>query len=298
VILVTGGTGFVGSKVVHALRAEDRPVRVLARRPEKQERLRAWGCEVAHGDMTEPDSLRRAVEGCEAVVHLAALPPFASPKATDRVMTQGTRDLVGAAKDAKVERLVLMSANGVSEETLDVAPYYRAKWEMEQEVKRSGLEHVIFRPSFVFGTEGGQLPQQLMLARWSPVTPVLGRHRMQPIWVEDVAAFFAKAFSTPAAGNRTFELGGPDRLTWEELHAEIRKVLGKRRLAFVMPTGLLRVGASVGRVLPPLRGAPAAVEMLDYGDNVCDPGPAVETFGIRPIGIEEQLRRAVARQGR
>jgi uncharacterized protein YbjT (DUF2867 family) len=295
VILVTGGTGFVGSKVVHALRTEERPVRVLARRPEKQERLRAWGCEVVLGDMTAPDSLRRATEGCDAIVHLAALPPFASPKAIERVMTQGTRDLVAAAKAANVDRFVLMSANGVSEETLNVAPYYRAKWEMEQEVKRSGLEHVVFRPSFVFGTDGGQLPQLIMLVRWSPVTPILGRHRMQPIWVDDVAAFFAKAFSTPAAVNRTFELGGPDRLTWEELHAEIRKVLGKRRVAFVMPPGLLRVGASVGRLLPPLRGAPAAVEMLDFGDNVCDPGPAVETFGIQPIGIEEQLRRGVAR---
>jgi uncharacterized protein YbjT (DUF2867 family) len=295
VILVTGGTGFVGSKVVHALRAEERPVRVLARRPEKQERLRAWGCEVVLGDMTDAASLRRAVEGCEAVVHLVGLPPFADPKATERVMTQGTRDLVAAAKEANVARFVLMSANGVSEETLDVAPYYRAKWEMEGEVKRSGLEHVVFRPSFVFGKEGGQLPQQLMLARWSPVTPVLGRHRMQPIWVDDVAAFFAKAFSTPEAVNRTFELGGPDRLTWEELHAQIRKVLGKRRLAFTMPPGLLRAGAVFGQLLPPLRGARAAVEMLDFGDNVVDVGPAVETFGIEPISVEEQLRRAVAR---
>jgi uncharacterized protein YbjT (DUF2867 family) len=294
VILVTGGTGFVGPKVVHALRAEDRPVRVLARRPEKQDRLRAWGCEVVGGDVTDPGSLRRAVEGCEAVVHLVALPPFADPRATERVMTEGTRDLVAAAKEADVRRFVLMSANGVSEETLDVAPYYRAKWEMEHEVKRSGLEHVIFRPSFVFGKDGGQLPQQLMLVRWSPVTPVLGRHRMQPIWVEDVAAFFAGALSNPTAANRTFDLGGPDRLTWEELHAEIRKVLGKHRIAFVMPPGLLKAGASVGRLLPPLRGAPAAVEMLDFGDNVCDIGPAVEAFGIQPIGLEEQLRRAVA----
>jgi NADH dehydrogenase len=187
-----------------------------------------------------------------------------------------------------------MSALGVSEETLDVAPYYRAKWAMEQEVKDSGIEHVIFRPSFVFGKDGGLLAQQIMLARWSPVTPVLGRHRMQPIWVDDVAAFFAGALSTLAATNRTFDLGGPDRLTWEELHAQIRAVLGKRRLAFTMPPGLLKAGASVGQVLPPLRGARAAVEMLDFGDNVCDIGPAVETFGIEPIGVGEQIRRAAA----
>lgn len=294
-ILVTGGTGFVGPKVVHAIRAQDRPVRVLARRPEKQERLRAWGCEVVRGDMTDAESLHRAVEGCEAVVHLVAEPPFADPRTTERVMASGTRDLVAAGKQAGLRRFVLMSANGVSEETLDVSPYYRAKWEMEQAVTGAAFEHVVFRPSFVFGRDGGLLPQQIRLVRSSPVTPVLGRHRLQPIWVDDVAAFFAAALSAPAATNRTFELGGPDQVTWSELHAEIRKVLGKRRLAFTMPPGLLKAGATVAQVLPPLRGAPAAIAMLDFGDNICDPGPAVETFGIEPIGLEEQLRRAVAR---
>ena len=293
-ILVTGGTGFVGPKVVHALRAENQPLRALARRPEKHEQLRSWGCEVVQGDVTDRESVRRAVEGCEAVVHLVALPPFSNPKAIERVMTQGTRDLVAAAKDAGVRRFVLMSALGTSEDTLGVAPYYRAKWEMEQAVKASGIEHVIFRPSFVFGRDGGILAQQIRLVRWSPVNPVIGRHRMQPIWVEDVAAFFTRAISTAAATNRTFDLVGPDRLTWEELHAAIRRVLGKRRLAFKVPPGVLKAGASVGQVLPPLRGARDSVAMLDFGDNVGDLEPAVETFRLRPIGIEEQLRRAVS----
>jgi uncharacterized protein YbjT (DUF2867 family) len=291
-ILVTGGTGFVGTKVVHAVRAEDRPVRVLARRPEKQEQLRGWGCEVVQGDMTDAGSLRAAVVGCEAVVHLVASAPWSDAKAMERVMVQGTRDLVAAAKEAGVGRFVLMSALGVSEGTVGFSPYYRAKLTMEQAVQGSGLEHVIFRPSFVFGRDGGLLPQQIRLVRWSPVTPVLGRHRLQPIWVEDVGAFFAKALFTPAATNRTFDLGGPDAVRWAELHERIRKALGTRRLAFQMPPGLLKVGASVGQILPPLRSARAAVEQLDYGDNVCDPGPAVETFGIQPIGLDEQLRRA------
>jgi uncharacterized protein YbjT (DUF2867 family) len=294
VILVTGGTGFVGPKVVHALRAEERPVRVLARRPEKHGQFQAWGGEVVAGDVTDPESLRRALEGCETVVHLVALPPFSNPKAIERVMTRGTRDLVAAAKDAGVGRFVLMSALGASEETVDVAPYYAAKWAMEEAVKESGLGHVIFRPSFIFGRDGGLLAQQIRIVRLSPVTPILGRHRMQPIWVDDVAAFFAKAVSKPEVANRTFDLGGPDRLTWAELHERIRRILGKRRLTMGMPPGLLKAGATVGRLLPPLGGARDAVEMLDHGDNVGDVEPANETFGIRPIGIDEQIRRAVA----
>jgi uncharacterized protein YbjT (DUF2867 family) len=292
-ILVAGGTGFVGTKVVHALRATGLPVRVLARKPDKQEQLRTWGCEIVAGDMTDVESLRRAVEGCETVVHLVALPPFAGAEPTERVMVQGTRDLVDAAKNAGVKRVVLMSALG-TEEGREIAPYYHAKWEEEQAVKYSGLEHVIFRPSFIFGRDGGLLAQQIRLVRYSPVTPVLGRHRLQPIWVEDVAEFFAKAVSAPETANRTFDLGGPDRLTWAELHALIRKLLGKRRLAFTMPPALLKAGATVGQVLPPLKGAPAAVDMLDLGDNVCDPQPAIDAFGVTPIGVEEQVRRAVA----
>jgi uncharacterized protein YbjT (DUF2867 family) len=292
-ILVTGGTGFIGPKVVHALRAESLPVRALARRPEKQDQLRAWGCEVVPGDMTDPESLRHAVEASETIVHLVADAPWARRDVLERVMVQGTRDLVEAAKNAGTKRIVLMSALG-AEEGRELTPYYGAKWEEEQAVKYSGLEHVIFRPSFVFGSDGGILPQQIQVVRYSPVTPILSRHRMQPIWVEDVAAFFAAAVGAEDAADRTFEIGGPDRLSWAELHALIRTRLGKRRLAFTMPPALLKAGASVGQILPQLRGARAAVKQLDLGDNVCDPRPANEAFGISPIGVEEQVRRAVA----
>jgi uncharacterized protein YbjT (DUF2867 family) len=294
-VLVTGGTGFVGPKVVHTLRAEERAVRVLARNPEKQDRLRAWGCEVVRGDVTDADSLRRAAEGAEAVVHLVALPPFADPEATERVMEQGTRDLVAAAKEAGVQRFVLMSALGVNERSKDLSAYYHAKWGEEQAVKESGLEHTIFRPSFIFGRDGGLLPRLIRLNRFSPVVPVAGTKKFQPIWVEDVAAYFAAGLSSPAAAGQTFELGGPDVVTFADVHDRIRKTLGKRRLAFQLPTGLLKAGASVGRVVPSLRGAPGAVAMLEFEDNVTDIATAVETLGIEPISLDDQLRRAIAR---
>jgi NADH dehydrogenase len=242
--------------------------------------------------LTDPDSLRRAADGCESVVHLVAI-LLGSRDAFERIMVQGTRDLVEAAKEAGVKRIALMSALG-TEEGRELAPYYHAKWEEEQAVKYSGLEHVIFRPSFVFAGDGGLLAQQIRIVRYSPVTPILGRHELQPVWADDMAAFFTRALTAGEAPNRTFDVGGADRLSWAELHALIRKTLGKRRLAFTMPPALLKVGASVGQVLPPLNGARSAVEMLDFGDNVCDPRPAAEAFGIQPLGVEEQVRRAVA----
>jgi uncharacterized protein YbjT (DUF2867 family) len=293
-VLVTGGTGFVGPKIVHALRAEDRPTRVLARKPDRQTQLQAWGCELAQGDMTDASSLRRAVEGCETVIHLVALPPFADPKVTERVMEQGTQDLVTAAKEAGIKRFVLMSALGTNERSKGISAYYHAKWEEEQAVKQSGIEHTILRPSFIFGRDGGLLPGLIRLVRWSPVTPVVGTKKLQPIWVEDVAAYFVKSLSLGAAVNKTFELGGPDVVAWSELTDRIRRTLGKRRIAFQVPTVMLKAGANVGQLLPPFRGARGAAAMLDFEDNVTDIGPALETFGVKPISLEEQLRRAVA----
>ena len=294
-VLVVGGTGFVGGHVIHALRAEELPVRVLARRPEKQERLKAWGCELVQGDMTDPDSLRRATDGAETVVHMVALPPFAKPEAIRRVMEQGTRDLVAASKEAGAKRFLLMSALGTSERSKDLAPYYHAKWEEEHEVAGSGVDHTIFRPSFIFGRDGGMLPGLVSLVRYSPVTPVVGTKKLQPIWVDDVAACFTKALSSPAAVNRTFELAGPDVITFAQLNERIRRALGKHRIAFQTPTGLLKAGAAVGSLLPPLRGARDGVTMLEFEDNVTDIGPAVEALGVKPIGLDEMLRRATAR---
>jgi uncharacterized protein YbjT (DUF2867 family) len=293
-VLVTGGTGFVGPRVVHALRAQERKVRVLARRPERQEQLLAWGCELVRGDMTDAESLRRAVGGCEAVVHLVALPPFADPKATQRVMEQGTRDLLAAAKGAGVRRFVLMSGLGVSEETKDVSAYNHAKWDEEQAVQESGLEHTIFRPSFIFGRDGGLLQRLLRVTRWSPVTPVPSEQKMQPIWVDDVAAFFARSLEIGSNGNGTWEIAGPDQVSWGELNERIKRALGKHRLTVQLPGGFVRAAASGARILPPLRGAPGAAAMLLGEDNVTDIGPAVETFGVEPIRLDDQLRHATS----
>ena len=294
-ILVTGGTGFVGPKIVAALRADGQPVRVLVRNPgsEPARALESSGCELAQGDMTDAESLRRAVRGCDTVVDLVAI-IRGSRETFERVMVQGTRDLVAAAKEEGVGRFLLMSALGTHERSRDLTPYFRAKWDEEQAVEESGIPHTIFRPSFVFGRDGGTLPLLIRQVRLSPVVAIVGTRRMQPIWVEDVAAYFAKSLAPDGAVDRTFELGGPDVVTWDELYDEIKRALGKRRPTVRMPIGVAKAGAAVVEKLPgnfPL--SRDALTMLEFEDNVCDIRPAVETFGIEPIGLAEQIRRAV-----
>jgi NADH dehydrogenase len=292
-VLVTGGTGFVGPQVVHALRAHNRDVRALVRRPERGTRLAGWGAELVTGDVTDPASLRAAVDGCTHVVHLVAIIKGA-PSDFHRVMTQGTKDLVAAAKDANVERFVLMSALGTSEATKDTVPYYASKWAMEQETIRSGLEYTIMRPSFVFGRDGGALPTFVKQVRYAPVVTVIGSglQRIQPIWIENVAEYFARSLDQPQAANRTFELGGPDVVTWNELYLTIAKVLGKRRRLVHIPTGVMRKGAQLTQWIPAAPVTTDQIAMIEAGDNVVSNTDAVDTFQLPLLALEEQIRRA------
>jgi uncharacterized protein YbjT (DUF2867 family) len=294
VILVTGGTGFVGSHVVHALRARELPVRLLVRDPRHGTRAAAWGAELVEGDVTDPISLRDAAAGVETIVHLVSIIK-GSRGDFDRIMVEGTRNLVAAAKDAGVRRIVLASALGLNEQTRDAVPYFASKWEMERAVKESGIDYVIFRPSFVFGKDGGVLPTFIRLARLAPVTPVVGAGtlRLQPIWVDDIAEYFARAVDLGAAANRTFEVGGPDAPTWTEFWDRLKRVLGSRRPSIHVPVAALKLQALLTEKLP---GAPVTrdqLTMLLLGDNVVTSAEAVDTFELPLVPLDEQLRRAI-----
>jgi NADH dehydrogenase len=165
---------------------------------------------------------------------------------------------------------------------------------MERAVAESGLEHVIFRPSFVFGRDGGVLPTFIRLARFAPVTPIIGRgsQRLQPIWVEDLAEHYRLALTEPAAANRTFELGGPEAVSWNEFWERLKRVLGVRRPSVHVPFGAMRLQATLTERLP---GAPVTrdqLTMLELGDNVVTDPSAVETFQLPLLPLDEQLRRA------
>jgi NADH dehydrogenase len=294
VILVTGGSGFVGGHVVHALRAAGQEVRCLVRDRRRGERLETWGCQLVVGDVTDPESLRAAVAGCDTVVHLVAIRQ-GKPEAFQRIMIDGTRNLIAAAREAGVGRFVLMSALGTTEETKDVVPYYGAKWHMEQDVKAAGLPYVIFRPSFIFAKDGGILTTFAKLARLAPVTPIIGsgKQRIQPIWADDIGAYFAKSVELDTATGRTFELGGPDAVSWNEFWERLKKIRGIKRPSMHMPIGLMKVNALITERLPgdiPLTRD--LLKMLQTGDNVVTDSSAAEVFGLPLVPLDEQLRRA------
>ena len=294
-VLVTGATGFVGPKVANAIAEAGHVVRVLERRAGSAARAGVRAQETARGDMTDGESLRAAAEGQDVVVHLVAIRQ-GRPEKFRRVMIEGTRNLIAACEARGVRRFVLMSALGTSAETKDLVPYFDAKWTEELDVKASGMEHVIFRPSFIFGKDGGIVPTFSRLVKLSPVTGIVGsgKQRIQPIWVADVGAYFAASIDKPEATNRTFEVGGPDVVDWDEFWRRLRKTLGiRRRPTLHLPSGLMRLPATITERLPgniPLTRD--LLTMLEAGDNVVSNDDAVMTFGLPLVPLDEQLRRA------
>jgi uncharacterized protein YbjT (DUF2867 family) len=293
-VLLTGGTGFVGPAVLRAISEQGHEVRALVRDEKSAGTAAALGADPFLGDMTEAASLQEAVEGVDAVVHLVGIRQ-GKPEDFQRIMVGGTHDLIDAANAAGVKRFVLMSALGVTDETKDEVPYYGAKWEQERLLRESGLEHVIFRPCFVFGRDGGILTTFRKIAKIAPVTPIIGsgEQRIQPIWIDDLGAYFARALEEPAAANRTFEIGGPDRVSWNEFWARLKDALGVRRPSIHMPMGFMRANAVVTERLPgdiPLTRD--LLRMMELGDNVVSNDDALETFKLPLVPLDDQLRRA------
>lgn len=294
-ILVTGASGFVGRHVVRELCAQGRHVRALVRDAAGAAVLDGVDCELARGDVTDRESLREAMARVDAVVHLVAI-ITGRPADFERVMVCGTENVIAAAQEAGVGRLVYMSALGTSAATKDAVPYYGAKWHCEEAVAGSGISSAILRPSFIFGADGGALPRFVRIARLAPVTPVVrpGTQKLQPIWVDDVARAVALAVS--AEQDSLTELGGPDVVDWNGLWSAIKQVLGTSRPALHVPAALIRPAAFLLERLPDPPVTRDQLTMLRLGDNVVsDEGRGMELLGLDElVSLGEQLRRATA----
>jgi NADH dehydrogenase len=296
VILVTGATGFVGGHVVRALVDAGERVRALVRDATSAASLDGVDCELAQGDVTDPESLRAAAEGCTTVVHLVAI-LTGKPGDFDRVMTEGSRSLLDAARGAGVSRFVQMSALGTSEATKDSVPYYRAKWAIEEAVRSSGLGYAILRPSFVFAPDGGALAQFARIAKLAPVTPVIGKgtQRLQPIWADDLAR--AVTLAVRRSDDLLVEIGGPDVVDWNEFWSQLKAALGTRRPALHVPFWFMRPQAAIMELLPHPPVTRDQLRMLQLGDNVVsDGGASMADLGLdKTMPLAQQLELAVGR---
>lgn len=232
-VLVTGGTGFVGRHLVSRLTGRGHDVRILSRNPASASSNLGPSVDVRPGDVTDPDSLKNAVEQCEIVVHLVG-PVLSSAASPHRGYTPATENVLRAAEAAGARRFVYVSALGASPES---DGYLRQKFYAEGEVLRSKLEHVIIQPSIIYGPEDHFTTNLIRLLRGSPVVPMPGHESLmsEPVSIEDTADALSQAVERADLANETYELVGPQRLPLARILRVLARRVGTRCQVFYLP---------------------------------------------------------------
>jgi len=292
-VLVAGGTGFIGSRVVDELLARGTHQVVVMTRDPARARPKA-GVEYVRGDISDPASLDTATRGVEVVVHAVQFPnhPVENPRkgwTYERVDGVGTERMAAAAAKNGVRRFVYLSGAGARPGRTE--PWFRAKERAERAVTSSDMEYVILRPSWIYGPDDRSMNKFVAFVKYLPVVPVIGsgQERVQAASVYDVAKVAAAAVDEPAAANRVFELGSSPPLTMDEILRTIMHILGKRKPLLHQPAWLVKIPASVIQYLPNAPLSPGAVDFITMDERV-DPSAAEQVFGIRFRSLEAGLR--------
>jgi uncharacterized protein YbjT (DUF2867 family) len=292
-ILVAGGSGFIGSAVVRRLVAEGADVAVMtAHLKRSRARVERLGARIVEGDILDSSSLARAVEGAETVVQCLTFPTFPVEKPAkgytfEEFEHRGTERLVAAAVAAGAKRFVFASGSGAAAQARET--WFRAKWGGEEAIRSSGIDHAIIRPSWIYGPQDRALNRYVGLARWLPALPVVGdgKQRLQPVFIDDVAEALAKA-ARPAGPSGTFEIGGPAVMTMNEVLRTLLDVLGRRRALLHVPPFLPKTAGFFLQVLPNPPLSPSAVDFLT-GDALADTASLLEAFDITLTPLREGL---------
>jgi NADH dehydrogenase len=247
-LLLTGATGSVGSRLLPLLLESGEDVRCLVREPRRLGPRRV-DVQIALGDlgeMSDPYLVRQALRGVDTVVHLAATIRDQPRHRIEELNGLATVRLLRAAERSGVRRFVFFSALNAS--AAQRTRFFRAKWLAEQAVESSPLESIVFAPSIVYDHSD---PWITLLRRFSflPVLPVSGdgRARFQPIWAADAACCVVAALA--AQGGRRYELAGPETLTYDEMSDLVSRAAGRPRPLVHVPLPLIRSGLLAMRSL-------------------------------------------------
>jgi dihydroflavonol-4-reductase len=317
---VTGGTGFIGGRLVAKLRERGDDVVALVRSPGRAEFLRALGCELVQGDLGDLDRMRQAMQGCDGVFHVAAVYKVGLPKSQRQALldsnVQGTAHTLDAAVAAGVPRILYVSTGNVFGNThgqvVDesyhralgegfMSTYDEAKYrahELALERISQGAPIVIVQPGGVYGPgDHSELGNAIEMTRKGrlPMIPFADM-RMSFVYVDDVADGIILAFEKGTVGE-SYILAG-ERATMRDLVQMTARLSGRREPRRELPTGILRASAPLGPVIGPLMGMPPNIrELISVSDGVSywmTDEKARTQLGFAPRGLEQGLKDTLA----
>src|SRR3954454_13455400 len=293
-ILLTGGTGYVGGRLIPLLEKQAVRLRCLARSPEKMRSGVQQGTEIIQGDVLDPASLDRALQGVQTAYYLVHL--MSGSKDFEREDRQAATNFGEAARKAGVERMIYLGVLG-DDSLPGLSPHLRSRHEVGKILRDSGVETIEFRASMVIGA--GSLSFDLMKSLTERLPVMLCPRWLttptQPIAVDDMLAYLLAAKDLPPSENRIFEIGSPDVTTYGDLIREYARQRGLRRWLISVPV-----------LTPYLSGlwlalvTPASFEIGRHlieglkNPMVVRDRKALDVFPIRPMGVKEAIRDAIA----
>jgi NADH dehydrogenase len=230
-----------------------------------------------------------AFSGVDMIYHLVGIIAETRELTFEKTVAQGTANLIKAARECGVRKIIYLSALGTSD--MAEMAYFRSKWLAEEAVRNSGLNYVILRPSLIFGPGDKSVNLFARLIKLFPVFPVIGdgRYVVQPIYINDLIKIMLDCIDNQKASGQTIEIGGPRAMSLRELIAIIRKTLHRRGLNLYIPTGLMTAVATILEMF--FKPAPVTkdqIKMLLTG-NSCENDTLYSIFEIELTSIENGL---------
>lgn len=279
-VLVTGAGGFIGKALVQTLVETGYTVRAMVRHD-----TLISSAEVIQGDITNEKDVMQAVEGMDAVIHLAARK--SDERDSEAVNITGTVFLADACKKAGIQRVINISTQSVKLPTLGT--YGRTKKESEAIMQASGIPTITLRPSVVYSDEGGGILSTILGFCSLPIIPMIGSGNIgfQPIHTDDLAAIITQSLTHGTPGT-IYDVGGTDRRTLRELTNDIQTRLGMKKWIFCIP---LPVAMLIARLTSWMKKPPVTISNVLGGsqDVPMNIQPMLKDFGVTPRSFSNGL---------
>ncbi len=299
VVTVFGGTGFLGRRVVRHLCRHEFSVRIASRHPERSRGL--FGSDdpqlqSVEADIHDPRAVADALAGAYGVVNAVGLYVERGRETFHSVHVEAAQRIAAQARRAGVERLAHVS--GIGADPASASLYIRKRGEGELAVRAAFADAILIRPAVMFGPDDAFLTTILELLRRLPIYPMFGRGltRLQPAYVEDVAAAIARTLRRAQTHAITFECGGPRVYSYEQLLRAVARQADLRPRLMPLPFAAWHALARIAEMLPSPPITRNQVELMQV-DNVSSPDmPGFEQLGISPHAVEDILRQMLSGQ--